>query len=103
MYNLPSSIRLLLYVLLAQRRSTSLALDVTWTRPAAGDVYSPGSYIIGEWWSDRAILMPSFRLCNDQAEADGFGASGEDDAGCGIAIQPTVTQNESNSSYQVTL
>lgn len=99
----PRAAHLLFFVLLAQRWPTLLALNITWIRPAAGDVYGPGSPIIGQWQSNEGILAPSFGLCNGQGEAGDLGASDEDDGDCGTAIQPTVTHDEDDDSYQVAL
>jgi hypothetical protein len=93
------------------------ASNIAWLKPTAGDVYSSGTYIVGQWQSDDDMQGAAFRLCGYSGQGteigDGSGDMGEDeDAGdvggadntsCGSTVQPAVTQNSSNGLYQVTL
>ncbi|KIO34299.1 hypothetical protein M407DRAFT_16837 [Tulasnella calospora MUT 4182] len=67
--------------------------DVKWTSPQSGETFEPGQMITASWLSDQAIISPSFSLC---VEVDG----GDD---CGDAIWPSVNQNESSSTYSMSI
>lgn len=80
------------------------ALDITWEKPSAGDVYVAGSYIVGQWQSSAAnISTLSFSLCSDEGQPDDAGAVDGADVNCGSAIQPAVVPGDDDNSYQVTL
>ncbi|GJE99564.1 hypothetical protein PsYK624_158310 [Phanerochaete sordida] len=95
--------RILFCFLLAHCWPTSAALNISWIRPAAGDVYGAGSQIIGEWQSDTGYPSPSFRLCNEQAGSSTFDGSDGEDGGCGAAVKPSVQRDANSGSYLVTL
>lgn len=80
----------------------SLALNVTWLKPIAGDVYGSGTHLVGQWQSDQSITAPTFQLCNDSDSDDGDD-SGQDSLQCGTTVQPAVRYNHDDDSYQVTL
>ncbi|KAI0761108.1 hypothetical protein BC629DRAFT_1546327 [Irpex lacteus] len=58
---------------------------ITWITPAGGDVYAPGSHLVGQWSvTDDTVVSPSFRLCNYLDGGSGSGASdkgGDEDGG----------------------
>lgn len=78
------------------------AVDVQWLSPAAGDVYGPGAFILGEWKSATEVVSPSFQLCIAGAGRPNVSTRDLDDS-CGAAVQPTVQRDYNTGSYQVTV
>lgn len=76
------------------------ALDVTWISPAAGDVYGPGAYILGEWQGGTEVKSPSFQLCMDDGDTPDTQDANDS---CGSAVQPDVQQDSDTGAYQITL
>lgn len=102
MHTLSSIPHLPLCLLFLQHCSISLALNIIWTEPHAGDVYRSGSHIVGEWHSSDALPAPSFKLCRNEPDA-GYASNDDDDNDCGTAVEPAVVPGVVDGSYQVTL
>ena len=92
--------------------TSASATNITWLQPAAGDVYASGTDIVGQWLADDSVDNPSFRLCGyspqdaevENGDDDGSDDSeGVNDASCGSTVQPAVTQNADDGSYEVTM
>lgn len=93
---------MLLALLISHRWSKnhlSFALNVTWLKPTAGDVYDSRTHLDAQWQSDIPAATPSFQLCNG-AMSDG--SNGDGSTQCGTSVQPSVAQN-ADGSYQATL
>ena len=93
--------------------------EVKWLSPSDGDAYVSGDTIVGRWDTDKAVVSPSFRLCNagagvqrrsrheednDDSGGDDGGEAGsegdDDDGSCGEAVWPTI-QSNSDGSYMI--
>ena len=101
---------MLLLVLLVHRWSEAIVLasDVTWLKPVAGDAYTSGAYITGQWFTNDAESIPSFRLCGydgqgERGQDDGEGTATMGDVRCGSAVRLEVTEPADNGSHQITM
>jgi hypothetical protein len=78
-------------------------LQVTWLSPADGDVYSPGSFLVGRWTANVQVISPTFKLCSiDQGEDDYSDTTELDQDDCGVSVQPSV-QSSHSRFYEITL
>ncbi|KAH7919963.1 hypothetical protein BV22DRAFT_835345 [Leucogyrophana mollusca] len=94
---MPVHILLLTQALLTHAKT----LNVTWTRPVQGTIYTPGHFVIGEWTASKAVISPSFKLCMLPASQSPRRANAAAKSDCGQAMWPRVEQ--ASGSYVVSL
>ncbi|KAI0961004.1 hypothetical protein AcW1_000209 [Taiwanofungus camphoratus] len=73
----------------------TVAGNITWMSPSAGDVYASGDTIVGQWSADEAVSSPSFSLCASDS------SDGDDGDNCGSEVWPVIGQ--SDGSYLIYL
>ena len=90
-------------IVLAPYCSGYHSLQVTWIRPVGGDIYSPGSSLVGQWTTNDHIISPSFKLCNAiGADFETTQTLTRTDSECGTPVYPVVRTKE-NGTYMVTV
>ncbi|KAK7034759.1 hypothetical protein VNI00_012166 [Paramarasmius palmivorus] len=79
--------------------------QVHWISPSAGDVFGPGDNIKGAWTADKAVVSPSFKLCqgSTQSSLNTRDASDGSGAKCGAKTYPTVQQDSGTYSISLTV
>ena len=79
----------------------SFAFNVTWIKPSLGDIYAPGTHLIGEWQVDGSLINATFRLCSHGGLS--YGQHLPDRIQCGASVRPTMQHSSDNDSFQTTL
>ncbi|KAG7090607.1 hypothetical protein E1B28_009709 [Marasmius oreades] len=70
---------------------------VHWISPSAGDYLGPGDTVIGKWASDKAVVSPSFKVCQGSTQSSVSSQGADSSSGseaCGTAMFPTVQQDD---------
>ena len=90
-------------IVLALYCSGSNSLQAACIRLAGGDIYTPGSSLVGQWTTNAQIISPSFKLCNAiGTDSETIQTLTKNDIQCGTPINPTV-RTKDTGPYTVTV